>query len=78
MRLCLLSILFSLAGASPEKNGMTEKYTNHLINESSPYLLSHAHNPVNWYPWSAEALEKAKQEDKPIFQIGRASCRERV
>jgi hypothetical protein len=75
MRLCHLLILFSLAGASPEMNGMTEKYTNRLINESSPYLLSHAHNPVNWYPWSAEALEKAKQEDKPIFlSIGYAAC----
>ncbi|MCX6829801.1 MAG: thioredoxin domain-containing protein [candidate division Zixibacteria bacterium] len=53
----------------------TVKYTNHLINESSPYLLAHAHNPVNWYPWSKEALEKAKREDKPIFlSIGYAAC----
>ncbi len=75
MTICLISILFSLASASPEKNGMTEKFTNHLINESSPYLLSHAHNPVNWYPWSAEALEKAKREDMPIFlSIGYAAC----
>ncbi|HDL01432.1 MAG TPA: DUF255 domain-containing protein, partial [candidate division Zixibacteria bacterium] len=43
------------------------KYTNKLINENSPYLLSHAHNPVNWYPWGEEALAKAKKEDKPIF-----------
>lgn len=40
---------------------------NRLIREKSPYLLQHAHNPVNWYPWNSEAFEKAKQEDKPIF-----------
>ena len=51
------------------------KYTNYLINESSPYLLAHAHNPVNWYPWSKEALDKAKRQDKPIFlSIGYAAC----
>ncbi|MBS1640210.1 MAG: thioredoxin domain-containing protein [Bacteroidetes bacterium] len=50
-------------------------HTNHLINETSPYLLQHAHNPVNWYPWCNEALEKAKQEDKPILvSIGYAAC----
>lgn len=48
---------------------------NRLINEKSPYLLQHAYNPVDWYPWSQEALEKAKAEDKPIFlSIGYASC----
>lgn len=51
------------------------KYTNKLINEKSPYLLQHAHNPVDWYPWSEEAFEKAKQEDKPIFlSIGYSTC----
>ena len=50
-------------------------FANHLIDESSPYLLQHAHNPVNWYPWSDEALELAKSEDKPIFlSIGYAAC----
>ena len=50
-------------------------FTNHLINESSPYLLQHAHNPVDWYPWSDEALERARAEDKPIFlSIGYAAC----
>ena len=43
------------------------RYTNHLINEASPYLLQHAHNPVEWYPWCAEAFEKARREDKPVF-----------
>ena len=51
------------------------KFTNHLINENSPYLLSHAHNPVDWYPWGEEALNKAKEEDKPIFlSIGYSAC----
>jgi uncharacterized protein len=48
---------------------------NHLTNESSPYLLQHAENPVNWYPWGDEALQKARREDKPIFlSIGYAAC----
>ncbi len=49
--------------------------TNQLINEISPYLRQHAGNPVDWYPWSDSALEKARQEDKPIFlSIGYAAC----
>ena len=40
---------------------------NRLIHEKSPYLLQHANNPVNWFPWSGDAFEKAKQQDKPIF-----------
>ncbi|RPI22522.1 MAG: thioredoxin domain-containing protein, partial [Chloroflexota bacterium] len=48
---------------------------NNLSNENSPYLLQHADNPVEWYPWGAEALEKARREDKPIFlSIGYAAC----
>ncbi len=48
---------------------------NHLARESSPYLLQHAHNPVDWYPWSDEALARARAEDKPIFlSIGYSSC----
>ncbi|QUC65061.1 thioredoxin domain-containing protein [Nitrosopumilus sp. K4] len=48
---------------------------NNLIHESSPYLLQHAHNPVNWYAWNDEALQKAKDENKPIFlSIGYSSC----
>lgn len=51
------------------------KFTNKLAQETSPYLLQHAHNPVNWYPWGEEALEKAKQEDKPLLvSIGYAAC----
>ena len=48
---------------------------NKLINEKSPYLLQHAYNPVDWYPWCDEAFEKAKQEDKPVFlSIGYSTC----
>jgi len=51
------------------------EHTNHLIHETSPYLLQHAHNPVDWYPWGEEALSKAKREDKPIFlSIGYSAC----
>jgi len=50
-------------------------HTNHLINESSPYLLQHAHNPVDWYPWGEEALQKAQRENKLlIISIGYAAC----
>ncbi len=48
---------------------------NHLINEQSPYLLQHAYNPVDWYPWGEEAFKKASEEDKPIFlSVGYATC----
>src|SRR5688500_9159425 len=51
------------------------KYSNKLSEETSPYLLQHAHNPVDWFPWSEEALQKAKQENKPILiSIGYAAC----
>ena len=55
---------------------MTEhKYTNKLIKEKSPYLLQHAHNPVDWYPWGPEAFGRATGEDKPIFlSIGYSTC----
>ena len=50
-------------------------FTNHLINESSPYLLQHAHNPVQWYPWGQEAFDRAKKEHKLIFlSIGYSTC----
>src|SRR3989304_2917914 len=49
--------------------------SNKLIFEKSPYLLQHAHNPVDWHPWGEEAFEKAKKEDKPIFlSIGYSTC----
>ena len=50
-------------------------FTNRLAKSNSPYLLQHAHNPVDWYPWGKEAIEKAAREDKPIFlSIGYSAC----
>ena len=62
-----------VAHAKEHKN--LEKQPNRLIHEKSPYLLQHAYNPVDWYPWGDEAFEKARQEDKPIFlSIGYSTC----
>ncbi len=55
--------------------GNQERKTNRLINEKSPYLLQHAYNPVDWYPWGNEAFEAAKMQDKPVFvSIGYSAC----
>ncbi|HBX22586.1 MAG TPA: thioredoxin domain-containing protein [Desulfotomaculum sp.] len=52
-----------------------QKKPNHLINQKSPYLLQHAYNPVNWYPWSEEAFAEAKKKNQPIFlSIGYSTC----
>jgi uncharacterized protein YyaL (SSP411 family) len=57
------------------KEETMHKFTNRLAKEKSPYLLQHAHNPVDWYPWGEEAFEQAAKEDKPIFlSIGYATC----
>lgn len=48
------------------------KKANRLINQKSPYLLQHAYNPIDWFPWGVEAFQKAEKEDKPVFEIGRA------
>ena len=57
-----------LADGSPQ-------FTNRLILEDSPYLIQHAHNPVDWYAWSEEAFEKARRENKPVFlSIGYSTC----
>ena len=66
-------------GEEPQlSNGETKpsgRHTNQLASETSPYLLMHAHNPVDWRPWSEESLALAQQEDKPIFlSIGYSSC----
>ena len=54
---------------------MRDEHTNRLIHETSPYLLQHAHNPVDWYPWTDEAFEKAKKENKPVLlSIGYSAC----
>jgi uncharacterized protein YyaL (SSP411 family) len=60
---------------TPKELKMEHKHTNRLIHETSPYLLQHAHNPVDWYPWGEETLARSKKEDKPILlSIGYSSC----
>ncbi len=62
-------------GAEPAVPAQVDAPTNRLGKETSPYLLLHAHNPVDWYPWGTEALERAKRENKPIFlSVGYSSC----
>lgn len=57
-----------------DENGLP-KYTNQLIDETSPYLLQHAHNPVDWHPWNEATLQKAKEQNKLIFlSVGYSSC----
>ena len=64
----IFNIQDSLAQFMAQSTPPQEKvYHNRLINESSPYLLQHTTNPVHWYPWGAEAFERARQEGKPIF-----------
>jgi uncharacterized protein len=59
----------------PSGNKAMKRTPNALINEKSPYLLQHAHNPVDWFPWGKEALSRAGNEDKPIFlSIGYSTC----
>ncbi|RKU16842.1 thioredoxin [Candidatus Poribacteria bacterium] len=77
--ICLLLLNFvSIVGADEAalKNpDGSWKWTNRLIHETSPYLLLHAHNPVDWYPWNDEALERAKKENKLIFlSVGYSTC----
>lgn len=77
LTLCLIFILAALSsGVHVYAADVNPKgASNRLINEKSPYLLQHARNPVNWYPWDEEAFQKARQEDKPIFlSIGYATC----
>jgi len=77
LTLCLLFFLAALSsgGHVYAADAKTGGASNRLINEKSPYLLQHARNPVNWYPWGEEAFQKAKEEDKPIFlSIGYATC----
>src|SRR5689334_18794558 len=66
-------------GAKPmsnqENKGAEYRHTNRLIHETSPYLLQHAHNPVDWYAWGEEALAAAKTKDKPILlSVGYSAC----
>src|SRR5436305_13768689 len=75
----LLGLLLSLpAGIAADKESPKDpkaKKANRLAHETSPYLLQHAHNPVDWYPWGPEAFAKAKKENKLVFlSIGYSSC----
>jgi len=77
------ALLEALAERGPAHEPRTEhrfedgspRFLNRLISEPSPYLLQHAHNPVNWYPWGDEAFAAAREQDKPVFlSIGYATC----
>jgi uncharacterized protein YyaL (SSP411 family) len=72
----LTSLINCSTGQTKEQGGVEEKgNANRLIKEKSPYLLQHAYNPVDWYPWGEEAFEKARKEDKPIFlSVGYSTC----
>jgi uncharacterized protein YyaL (SSP411 family) len=60
---------------TPPASGRHDGYSNRLANETSPYLLQHAHNPVDWYPWGEEAFQRARDEDKPVLlSVGYAAC----
>ena len=71
----LLFFILTMISCRMSSQQTEHPYTNHLIHENSPYLLQHAHNPVEWYPWGQEALEKAKKEEKMLLiSIGYAAC----
>ena len=78
----ILGIIWFMGLAGPidaetpnDRSQKKEVKPNRLINESSPYLLQHATNPVDWYPWGEEAFAKAKRENKPIFlSTGYSTC----
>ena len=60
---------------APHTTGTSHRYTNRLIDETSPYLLQHAHNPVDWYPWGDAAFARARTENKPVFlSVGYSAC----
>ena len=79
IKLILIAFLFFSFSSCSQQKSTSEKenfmYTNALIHETSPYLLQHAHNPVDWYPWGDEALNKAKKEKKMLLiSVGYAAC----
>src|SRR6266704_2642996 len=75
-RFIAATLLLTLLGqAIPQSDKSKPKFTNLLAKATSPYLLMHAHNPTDWYPWGPEAFAKAKKENKLIFlSIGYSSC----
>src|SRR5262249_39959805 len=67
--------LLSPPASFADDPGKTPRKANRLAKETSPYLLQHAHNPVDWYPWGPEAFARAKKEGKPVFlSIGHSAC----
>src|SRR5918994_1593197 len=73
--LCLAVLPLVFAAPLVRGQQAEKKPANRLARETSPYLLLHAHNPVDWYPWGPEAFAKAKAENKPVFlSIGYSSC----
>lgn len=76
MRLLIITaLLIQLFSYSQSPSKMTSKHSNALINETSPYLLQHAHNPVDWYPWNDATLKMAKQQGKLIIiSVGYSAC----
>ncbi len=79
LSILLLVIIANCQGPRQSKDSdqlaHSDGYGNHLVGESSPYLLQHAHNPVDWYPWGDEAMEKAKKENKLlVISVGYAAC----
>ncbi|KAM8836191.1 spermatogenesis-associated protein 20 isoform 1-T1 [Spinachia spinachia] len=72
---CYISSSVFMSMASEGTPSIPHKHTNRLAEERSPYLLQHAHNPVDWYPWGQDAFDRAKDEDKPIFlSVGYSTC----
>src|SRR5258707_133988 len=77
---CVVTATRSSAGPGDPRHSQSaateaHEHTNRLAHEKSPYLLQHAQNPVDWYPWGEEALDRARDEDKPILlSIGYAAC----
>ncbi len=70
-----LTWLVTSSDTFAESNPARPEHTNRLAQEKSPYLLQHAHNPVDWYPWSEEAFARARRENKPIFlSVGYSTC----
>jgi len=73
--LFFILVVTSASGCKKKSDKVSHKHTNALIKETSPYLLQHAHNPVNWEAWSPDVLNKAKKEDKLLLiSIGYAAC----
>lgn len=71
----IVASFFLFTACKESGTSSSHKYTNALADETSPYLLQHAHNPVDWYPWGEEALDRAEEEDKLVLvSIGYSSC----